>query len=140
MRNQHSVTIKITKKGRDYGKEFVLTPLSAWDAEELAGRAMFAMMNAGIQIPEGILESGLSGLAALGIRALSRISFEQAKPLLDQLMTCVKVKSSEKVTRPLLHNDAEIQEVSTLLTLRKEVIKLHLDFFMSGVGSTSESE
>lgn len=138
MRNQHSVTYKVTRKGRDFGKEFVLTPLSAWDAEELAGRALFAMMNAGIQIPESILDGGLSGLAALGIRALSRISFEQAKPLLDQLMTCVEVKSSEKVTRALLPNDTEIQEVSTLLTLRKEVIKLHLDFFMNGAASTSE--
>ena len=136
MRNQHSVTIKIDKPGRDLGKEFVLTPLSAWDAEELAGRALFAMMNAGINIPENILDGGLSGLAALGIRALSRISFEQAKPLLDQLMSCVDVKASEKVIRPLLNNDAEIQEVSTLLTLRKEVIKLHLDFFMNGAGST----
>ena len=138
MREDHSKEITIDRKGRDYGKKFVITPLSAWAAEELAGKALFAMMNAGMNIPDNLLDSGLSGLAALGIRAMSRIPYEQAKPLLDELLTCVKVKSSEKVTRALLPEDSEIQEVATLLTLRKEVIKLHLDFFMNGAGSISE--
>jgi len=129
------VTVTIDTEGRDKGKSFVITEMSAWDAEEWAGRALFAMMNAGVDIPEGIASSGLAGVAAMGISALTKVSFEAAKPLLNQMMECVKIQPSPSVTREVITDD--IEEVSTLLQLRKEVLNLHISFFTEGGASTS---
>lgn len=127
-----TATIKIDAQGRDFGKTFVITELSALAAEEWAGRALFAMMNAGVEIPDNIAKAGLAGVAALGIASLTKISFDAAKPLLDEMLECVQIQPSPKVTRSLIDDD--IEEVATLLTLRKEVFNLHLSFFIEGVG------
>lgn len=120
------LTITIDAEGRDKGKSFFITELSAMRAEEWATRAIFAMMNAGVEIPEDIASAGLAGIAALGIQALSKVSFDAAKPLLDEMLSCVQFQPSPKVVRPLAEGD--IEEVSTLIRLRKEVLGLHINF------------
>jgi len=130
------LTKKIDKPGRDFGKVFVITEMSAWDAEQWATEAIFAMMNAGVEIPEGIAEAGLAGLAALGISALTKVAYSQAKPLLDRMMSCVQIQLA--IIRPLIEDD--IEEVSTLLELRKEVLNLHLSFFTEGDRLTSAQD
>ncbi|QDJ35831.1 hypothetical protein CBR67_03730 [Bordetella hinzii] len=119
-------TVTITEDGRDKGKVFILTELSAYEAEEWAGRALFALMNAGVDVPDNIAEAGLSGVAALGLKALQALDFDQAKPLLDKMMDCVEIQPSRDVTRRLVADD--IEEVATRLKLRREVVALHLDF------------
>ncbi|OMG81409.1 hypothetical protein BIZ53_29465 [Achromobacter xylosoxidans] len=131
-------TVTISAEGRDQGKVFVLTELSAYEAEDWAGRALFALMNAGVQIPENIAQSGLAGVAALGMTALTKLPYESAKPLLDKMMECVEIQPSAKVTRRLIADD--IEEVATLLTLRKHVLGLHMDFSMAAAKSTSGSK
>jgi hypothetical protein len=133
-----TATIRIDAKGRDNGKVFIITEMSALAAEEWAGRALFAMMNAGVEIPDSIANAGLAGVASLGISSLTKVSFDSAKPLLDEMLGCVQIQPSPKVTRPLIDDD--IEEVATLLTLRKEVLSLHIDFFTDGAGSTSALE
>jgi hypothetical protein len=129
-----TVTITIDAQGRDKGKVFVLTELPAMQAEEWAGRALFAMMNAGVEIPDNIAQAGLSGVAALGISALTKISFEAAKPLLDEMLGCIQLQPSPKVTRALIEDD--IEEVATLIRLRKEIMSLHMDFSVPAGQST----
>ena len=129
-----TATITIDDAGRDKGKVFVLTEMSAYQSENWAARAIFAMMNAGVDIPENIADAGLAGIAALGIKSLTHVSFEAAKPLLDEMLACVQFQPSPKVTRPLVETD--IEEVATLLRLRKEVLALHLDFFINAAAST----
>lgn len=128
----------ISAEGRDKGKVFVLTELSAYEAEDWAGRALFALMNAGVEIPENIAEAGLAGVAALGMTALTKLPYESAKPLLDSMMKCVQIQPSANVVRALIADD--IEEVSTLLTLRKHVLGLHMDFSMAAAQSTSASK
>lgn len=127
--------ITIEAEGRDKGKVFVLTELPAMQSEQWAGRALFALMNAGVEVPDNIAEAGLAGLAAVGIQALTKVSFEQAKPLFDEMMQCIQIQPSPKVTRPLIEDD--IEEVATILLLRREVLKLHMDFSTPGGLSTS---
>jgi hypothetical protein len=122
-----TATVKIDAKGRDQGKVFVLTELPTADSEEWAGRALFALMNAGVEIPDNIAEAGLAGLAAMGVKAITKLPFDAAKPLLDKMMECVKLQPSPAVTRDLIPDD--IEEVSTMLTLRKAIWNLHTDFF-----------
>lgn len=134
-------TVTISAEGRDKGKVFVLTELSAYEAEDWAGRALFALMNAGVEIPDNIAEAGLAGVAALGIKALTKLPYKSAKPLLDKMMTCVEIQpspSDPRVVRALIADD--IEEVATLLTLRKQVLGLHMDFSMAAAPSTSGSK
>ncbi|MVW80175.1 hypothetical protein [Bordetella sp. 02P26C-1] len=129
-------TITITAEGRDKGKTFVITELSAYDAEDWAGRALFTLMNSGVEIPDSIASAGLAGVAAVGLKTLAKVPYEAAKPLLDRMMDCIEIQPSPKVRRALVPDD--IEEVATLLTLRKAVLSLHLDFFTAAAGSTSE--
>lgn len=122
-----TATITIDAKGRDKGKVFVLTELPTAESEEWAGRALFALMNAGVEIPDNIAEAGLAGLAAMGIKAITKLPFDAAKPLLDKMMECVQIRPSPAVTRDLIPDD--IEEISTMLTLRKAIWNLHTDFF-----------
>ncbi|WP_313387749.1 hypothetical protein [Achromobacter aegrifaciens] len=132
------ITLTIGAEGRDKGKVFILTELSAYDAEEWAGRALFSLMNAGVEIPDNIAEAGLAGVAAMGMKAIAKLPFESAKPLLEKMMDCVQIQPSPNVTRELMSGD--IEEVATLFTLRKKVLGLHLDFFTAAVPSTSGSK
>ena len=131
-------TVTISAEGRDKGKVFVLTELPAYEAEDWAGRALFALMNAGVDIPDNIAEAGLAGVAALGIKALTKLPYDSAKPLLDSMMKCVQIQPSPTVTRALVADD--IEEVATLLTLRKQILGLHMDFSMAVAQSTSGSK
>ncbi|TAL90903.1 MAG: hypothetical protein EPN62_00775 [Candidimonas sp.] len=128
-------TVTIDAEGRDKGKVFVLTEMGAYQSEEWAGKAIFAMMNAGVEIPDNIADAGLAGLSAIGIKALTKVSFEAAKPLMDEMLGCVQIQPSPNVTRALISDD--IEEVATLIRLRKEVLSLHLDFFTVAGASTS---
>ena len=132
------ISLTIGAEGRDKGKVFILTELSAYDAEEWAGRALFSLMNAGVEIPDNIAEEGLAGVAAMGMKAIANLPFDSAKPLLDKMMDCVQIQPSPNVTRELMSGD--IEEVATLFTLRKKILGLHLDFFTAAAPSISGSK
>ncbi|PND34530.1 hypothetical protein C1I89_10110 [Achromobacter pulmonis] len=132
------VTVTISAEGRDKGKVFVLTELPAYEAEDWAGRALFALMNAGVEIPDNIAEAGLAGVAAMGMKAIAKLPFDSAKPLLDSMMKCIQIQPSPSVVRALVSDD--IEEVATLLTLRKQILGLHMDFSMAAAQSTSGSK
>ncbi|CAB5517436.1 hypothetical protein LMG26857_06531 [Achromobacter anxifer] len=132
------ISLTIGAEGRDKGKVFILTELSAYDAEEWAGRALFSLMNAGVEIPDNIAEAGLAGVAAMGMKAIANLPFDSAKPLLDKMMDCVQIQPSPNVTRELMSGD--IEEVATLFTLRKKILGLHLDFFTAAAPSISGSK
>jgi hypothetical protein len=117
-------------EGRDKGKMFRITEMNAEDSEEWGGRAIFTLMNSGIEVPDDIAAQGLAGLASIGVAALQKVPFDAAKPLFDAMMKCVEfVPDSTKpnVTRALFGGD--IEEVSTRIKLRKEVLMLHVGFF-----------
>lgn len=134
-------TITIEREGRDKGKQFKLTEMSAAQAERWALRAFFALANTGVELPEDMAESGMAGIAAVGLSALGKVPFEQAEPLLDEIMGCVQIvpdPSKPHVVRALI--DEDIEEVATRLELRKAVWDLHTGFFSLGGLSTSESQ
>ncbi|WP_186181713.1 hypothetical protein [Burkholderia gladioli] len=121
--------------GRDAGKRFLITEMSAARSEEWAARALFAVMSSGLEVPEEVLGAGLAGVAALGIQSLGRVPFEIAKPLFDEMMTCVQFAYGDGAggARALIDDDTE--EVSTRLRLRKVVLDLHLEGFLGAAQS-----
>lgn len=132
------LTLKIDAAGRDNGKVFVLTEMPARAAHSWATRALFAVMNAGVEIPDDLTAGGMAGIAAIGLQALGRVPSAVAEPLLNELLTCVDAMpnpGNPAITRRLIDDDVE--EVATLFRLQKEVLALHVDFFTAASPRTS---
>jgi hypothetical protein len=127
---------KVQDEGRDHGKVFFITEMSAARAESWAMRVLLALMANNSSIPEGMEELGMAGLAEVGLKALGGLRWEVAEPLLAEMLACLQIipdPSKTHVQRELI--DEDIEEVSTRLKLRMEVFKIHTDFFQSAVPS-----
>jgi hypothetical protein len=130
-------TVPSNDPGRDRGKAFLITEMSASQSEEWAARALFTAMNCGVEVPDELLSAGLAGIAALGIKSLNKVPYDFVKPLFDEMMTCVQAIPNPRepnIVRPLIEDD--IEEIATRLLLRKATIELHLDFFRAAAPST----
>lgn len=112
--------------GRDGGKTFLITEMAANQAEKWAIRALLALTRAGIEVPDDVSALGMGAIAAIGLRAFGNLSFEEAEPLLDEMMGCVQIVTTSGVTRAI--DSEDIEEVATYLRLRNEVIALHTGF------------
>ena len=123
-------TVVIEAEGRDKGKTFLLTELPALAAERWAIRALMAVADAGIDLPNTAIGAGMSALAVVGIQAVFRVPYERADPLLNEMMTCIQIIPDPKrpFPRALLDGSDDIEEVSTVLVLRSEVLELHVGF------------
>jgi hypothetical protein len=133
-----TVTYRVEDKGRDFGKMFLLTEMPADQAEDWAMRALFALMAGDVQIPENFAEMGMAGMAELGLRAISGLSWDVAKPLIAEMFLCVKIipkPETIQVSRELIDDD--IEEISTRIKLRMEVFQLHTDFLQAVAPSLS---
>lgn len=134
---RRTVTITIDAPGRDQGRTFEITELSAMRAEKWARRALCALAKSGVEIPDDIAAAGLAGIAAMGIRALSGIETAEMDALMDEMLGCIAVipdPSKPFVKRPIRTED-DIEEVLTLLRLREEVLSLHLNFSIAAFRS-----
>ena len=128
MRKTKTVILPATA-GRDAGKAFLVTEMDAFRGEKWATRALLSMMKSGIDIPPEVLRMGMGAIAAVGFRALLTMAYEDAEPLLDEMMGCVQVIPDPRRTDVLRPLDPEdVEEVSTLLTLRNEVMEIHTGF------------
>ncbi|USA53872.1 hypothetical protein NDN13_01380 [Acinetobacter sp. C32I] len=131
-------TVLIDQDNRDKGKKFLITEMSAYQAEAWATRALLALTNAGAEIPDNVAEMGLAGIANVGFSALSKLQYDDAKPLLDELMDCVQI-IMPAITRPLIHgDDGDIEEISTYMKLKKEAFMLHVNFSKAEKAPISE--
>jgi hypothetical protein len=131
-------TYVVADEGRDKGKSFLLTEWPASKAESWAIRALLALGAANVELPEGALGGGMASLTEIGLKKLFALPFSAAGPLLDELMTCVEVVPDAKrphVKRAVIEEDVE--EVRTRLSLKWEVLKLHLDFSIADALSGS---
>jgi hypothetical protein len=123
------LTITIDTPGRDVNKTFYIKEMSALKAERWATRALLALLKSNVDIPEDIAQAGMAGVAAVGLRAFGGIDFSHAEPLLAEMLACVQIipdASRPMVKRALVEDD--IEEVTTLLRLREEVLSLHTGF------------
>ena len=121
--------ITVSAEGRDKGKVFQITEMPASQGERWALKAFLALAKSGVDVPEDIMSSGMAGIAILGLRALSGMSFFEAEPLLVEMFQCVKIipdPSKPLVVRALIEDD--IEEIQTRMMLRKETLMLHVNF------------
>lgn len=126
---------------RDAGKTFLLREMPAVQAEDWATRALLALATAGTDIPGDIEGAGMAGIAVMGVQALSGLKYDDVKPLMDEMFTCVQIcpdRQNPNVVRAI--DGEDIEEVSTRLILRKAILELHMGFSLPGVPSTSTQE
>ena len=122
---------------RDNEKVFVITEMSAYDAEMWANRSFLALANAGIDLPPGITQdSGMPALVQVAM-LLGHVRFPDLRPLMDELLDCVQFQPDPKqpgftlaLTRGQGVNDT-IEDVSTYQLLRQEVAALHVNFTLA---------
>jgi hypothetical protein len=130
------VNFSITSEGRDKGKLFLLTEMSASKGEAWATRVLLALMASNVNLPENFSDLGMAALAELGIRALSGLKWDVAAPLLAEMFDCIEIIPDPKKThihRALIEEDVE--EIQTRVILRMEVWKLHMGFLMAVIPS-----
>lgn len=130
------ITHRIESPGRDTGKVFIITEMGARPAHRWATKAIFALINAGVDVPDDMQSMGLAGVAVMGLSAVTKLPHAVAEPLLDELLECVQIKQ-EVLTRPLV--DEDIEEVKTYFDLQRVVLTMHIEPFISGGVQGSES-
>lgn len=137
-RRQTRVTI--TEEGRDKGKCFVIDEMPASRAEKWATQALLAVSRAGINLPDEAMGAGMAGVAVMGLTAIGNLAWHDLEPLMEEMWTCIRIAPDEKrpeVIRALVEDD--IEEVSTRLRLRAEVLELHTGFSITGLLSTFQT-
>lgn len=142
-----TITSGTPQTNRDFNRRYLITEMPADKAERWAFQVLLALANASAKMPEEQLMAGLSGLNVTipqllvqGIRSLAGLRYEDAEPILNTMMSCVQfVPPGMETGIPLAAGDAsQIEEVSTRLTLRYEVLQLHLGFSLADALSNSK--
>lgn len=117
--------------GRDAGKEFVITEMSAWDADSLSQDIFRAMGESNYtSIPADVIAMGCAGLATVGLSVLSASSPDVAQTLRDRLMSTVEIVITHdgKQQSRKVNGAIDFEEVSTIRQVMDKVFKLNFDF------------
>ncbi|HHL3633691.1 hypothetical protein [Neisseria polysaccharea] len=128
------------ENGRDKGRVFLITEMSAAHADNWAMRALIALANGGADLGGISPQQGMIGMARVALEALGRLKADDAIPLLNELLDCVQIIPEGGRPRPLNMDFNDVEDFTTLWRLRKEVFALHTDFLQHAFGPTTESE
>jgi hypothetical protein len=137
-----TLTVEVVAEGADKGKVFRIKPMSAWEAEDWAWRAMSCLAKSGVDLPPPELFGNMVVIAAHGLQALLMASQEDAKVLRDEMLKCVSIVPDPSgfpdMTRPDIQND--IEEIATYLWLRDKVLEAHTGFSVAAVLSSLRAQ
>lgn len=125
------ITFIVEDDGRDKGKEFLITEMSAWDADSLAQDIFRAMGDSNYSsIPADVIAMGCAGLATVGLSIISASSPEVARQLRDRLMSTVDIiiTNDGKRQQRKVNGSMDFEEVSTIRTLLDKVFQVNFDF------------
>lgn len=161
---RRSVELKIQEPGRDQGKLFKITEMSAFDTEEWAERSINAILrNANKEdisfliplvytyVQEATIESSYEELMKKNDEGMVKIQqateklavylsslffslpYDDLKIVVKPLFDCCSIYlnlGQNDLVEPILNNPNHyIEEVSTIIALKREAFKLHTDFF-----------
>lgn len=131
MRKEIEITID---QGRDAGKTFKITEMGSVQMDRWATKALCLF---------GRSNQGLGSLANMGlveiINAFSKVDYEEAQPLLDELLACASFKKDGAyVVMKGSMIEGVVEDFTTLFRLRVEALKLHFGFLGQGGESTSK--
>ena len=120
---------------RDYGKDFVITEMSAWAADELA-QDLFRIMGEGgfTGIEPDVIAMGCAGLATLGLPVLTSASPDVSRALRDRLLATVDivVEHEGKSIKRKVNGPIDFEEVETIRVLMDKVFEVNFSFLGKG--------
>ena len=128
------------ENGRDKGRVFLITEMSAAHADNWAMRALIALANGGVDLGGLSPQQGMMGMVGVALDALGRLKADDAIPLLNELLDCVQIIPEGGKPRQLNMDFNDVEDFTTLWRLRKEVFALHTDFLQHAFGKTTGSE
>ena len=115
--------------------------MPAMQIEQWATKVLFGAIKGGAVIPEGMENQGLAGLVYVGLNAVAKLDYDTAAPLLREMLECAQIVpdpiARPDYRRPDIAND--IEEVSTLITLREAIFELHTGFSLAAALSKSKA-
>jgi len=146
---RNSKTIIIEREGRDKGKMFVITEMSAWNTNKWGLSCARQLAKSGVELPQELVDMGIGGIIN-GIRQsisnptengdfftnsllkaflylMANVDEQQLLKLLAELIACVKLQTADGNVMELLP-EHHIEESSTFNTLYSEVFQLHSFF------------
>lgn len=127
----------VTDEGRDKGKEFIITEMSAWDADELAQDIFRAMGDSNYTgIPADVIAMGCAGLATVGLSVLSASSPDVSRTLRERLMSTVQIVITHegKTQMRKVNGTIDFEEVQTIRQVMDQVFKVNFDFLTIAEG------
>lgn len=136
----------VNDQGRDRGKVFHLTEMSAAQAFKWGWSAARLLIQSGFIMSDEIAAQGIAAMWLAGFMSMLRVDHEEAQPLLAELMSCVQLQPDPMNTflRPPTSDD--IEEVLTIYRLHEQALTLSINFSeiaanlgLSHFGKTSSS-
>ncbi|ATM86683.1 MULTISPECIES: hypothetical protein [Yersinia] len=128
--SRKQITYTVEDEGRDKGKEFIITEMSAWDAEELSEEIYRAMGHGEFNsLPADVVAMGVAGLATVGVSVLAAAPASVSRPISDRILSTVEIvitNEGKDITRSIKPIDFE--EISTIRTLKDKVFELNFGF------------
>ncbi|HDL8245518.1 TPA: hypothetical protein PXR41_004568 [Yersinia enterocolitica] len=128
--SRKQITYTVEDEGRDKGKEFIITEMSAWDAEELSEEIYRAMGHGEFNsLPADVVSMGVAGLATVGVSVLAAAPASVSRPISDRILSTVEIvitnegKDINRAIKPL-----DFEEISTIRTLKDKVFELNFGF------------
>jgi hypothetical protein len=136
MARKKEVFVPTDGRDKEKGQHYILHEMPALKAERWALRALLALAHAGAEIPDDAAGAGMAAIAHAGFQSLKALKYEEAQPLLDEMLSCIEVvpdPKSPNITRPPVMNEMEgddIEEITTLWQIRERIFRLHTAFFL----------
>ncbi|HEN3634134.1 TPA: hypothetical protein U5E30_002757 [Yersinia enterocolitica] len=128
--SRKQITYIVEDEDRDKGKEFIITEMSAWDAEELSEEIYRAMGHGEFNsLPADVVSMGVAGLATVGVSVLAAAPASVSRPISDRILSTVEIvitnegKDINRAIKPL-----DFEEISTIRTLKDKVFELNFGF------------
>lgn len=122
------------KINRDAGRSYLLSEMPALKAERWARHAFAAMNRNDLDVRGTVGDLGMLGFYLVGLQALAGGKILEVDDLMDEMLDHIKIVESENVARPI-KGDGDVWEITTLYTLRKELIELHMGFTFAELAS-----
>lgn len=120
----------------DVEKSFRIRQMPATKLEAWIAQALLLVGHA--DIDPSAFAGSTDSMASAGMKALSGVSYEKAKPLYDEMLGCCAIVVDGTFHELSVSNaDLHIEDVKTLFKLRMEAAKLNFDFFDFGALSKS---
>lgn len=123
------------RENRDAGKRYRLTEMPALKAERWARHAVSACNRTDLNVSDDTARLGMLGFYLVGFQALAGGDIDGIDVLMDEMMGQIQIVTTGDVIRPAI-GDGDIEEVQTIIMLRKELIELHMGFTFAELASS----